>query len=205
MSAAGGVSVSFVFLHLLPELAEGQRAVEEATDRATPGLEQHAYLMALAGLGLFYGIELWVQRSKETRKPSRTDAVFTFSMASYAVYNAIIGYALHQRAEEGVAVVATYTLAMGLHFFVNDFALREHHREAYAKIGRWVLVGAICAGALAAQIVEVSEAALALVLAFIAGSIILNVLKEELPTQSESSFTAFALGAGGYAALLLFL
>ena len=39
--------------------------------------------------------------------------------------------------------------------------------------------------------------------AFLAGGIVLNVLKEELPEQRESHFWAFALGTGLYAALLL--
>jgi zinc transporter ZupT len=39
--------------------------------------------------------------------------------------------------------------------------------------------------------------------AFLAGSIVLNVLKEELPEDSESRFWAFAIGTAGYASLLL--
>ena len=39
--------------------------------------------------------------------------------------------------------------------------------------------------------------------AFLAGGIILNVLKEELPEDRQSRFSAFALGAIAYAAVLL--
>jgi hypothetical protein len=49
----------------------------------------------------------------------------------------------------------------------------------------------------------VPQAVLSLVLAFVAGGVILNVLKEELPEERESRFWAFALGAAGYGALLL--
>ncbi|GGM40973.1 hypothetical protein GCM10011351_28980 [Paraliobacillus quinghaiensis] len=45
--------------------------------------------------------------------------------------------------------------------------------------------------------------ALALLFAFLSGAIILNVLKEELPEDRESSAWAFSLGANGYLALLL--
>lgn len=38
-----------------------------------------------------------------------------------------------------------------------------------------------------------------------AGGIVLNVLKEELPAERESRFSAFVLSAGGYAAILLLL
>lgn len=39
--------------------------------------------------------------------------------------------------------------------------------------------------------------------AFLAGGVVLNVLKEELPEERESSFGAFAVGATLYAAIVL--
>ena len=43
----------------------------------------------------------------------------------------------------------------------------------------------------------------AVVVAFLSGGIVLNVLKEELPAERESRFAAFAGGAAAYSALLL--
>ena len=40
-------------------------------------------------------------------------------------------------------------------------------------------------------------------LAFIAGGVVLNAIKEELPRERRSRFGAFALAAGAYAALLI--
>lgn len=45
--------------------------------------------------------------------------------------------------------------------------------------------------------------ALAVLIAFLAGGVVLNVLKEELPEERESRFWAFAIGTALYAALLL--
>jgi len=53
------------------------------------------------------------------------------------------------------------------------------------------------------QLIEVSEAATSVLFAFLAGSIILNVLKEELPEGRQSRFTPFAGGAVVYTVLLL--
>lgn len=52
---------------------------------------------------------------------------------------------------------------------------------------------------------EIHEAALAVLLAFLAGGVMLNVLKEELPEERDSRFWAFLVGAAAYAALLLAL
>ena len=40
---------------------------------------------------------------------------------------------------------------------------------------------------------------------FLAGGVILNVLKEELPEEKKSRFLPFAFGAGVYTVLLLLL
>ncbi len=68
-----------------------------------------------------------------------------------------------------------------------------------------MLAAAIFLGWLLGLLTAISEAALAVLLAFLAGAVILNVLKEELPEERESRFWAFALGAGMYTALLLML
>jgi hypothetical protein len=94
---------------------------------------------------------------------------------------------------------------MGLHFVVNDFGLRENHKHAYQKLGRWILAAAIIFGWAIGLKSELSPAAIALLFAFLAGGIILNVLKEELPEERQSRFWAFALGAGIYTVLLLAL
>ncbi len=94
---------------------------------------------------------------------------------------------------------------MGLHFVVNDFGLRENHKHAYHNLGRWILAAAIIFGWVIGFGSELSKAAIALLFAFLAGGVILNVLKEELPQERQSRFWAFALGAGIYTVLLLAL
>ena len=50
LSAAGGVSVAYVFVHLLPDLADEQKTIREATSESLSFLEYHVYLVALVGL-----------------------------------------------------------------------------------------------------------------------------------------------------------
>lgn len=207
LSAAGGISVAYVFVHLLPELAASQAAVEEGAEGLLPFIDEHVWVVALVGLALFYGVEKHSLSSRQRQEKTggedtTTDDAFWLSMASFAVYNGLIGYLLLHGQSEDVQTLVLFTLALGVHFVVNDFALREHHKEAYRRVGRWVLLVAVLAGWLVAAITEVSEAALALVLAFIAGGVVLNVLKEELPGERRARFGAFALGAAGYAGLL---
>jgi hypothetical protein len=96
-----------------------------------------------------------------------------------------------------------FALAMALHFVVTDFGLTEDHEARFVRIGRWVLVAAVFVGLAIGAATELSEVAVAVLIAFLAGGVILNVLKEEVPTERRSRFWAFALGLAMYSALLL--
>lgn len=98
-----------------------------------------------------------------------------------------------------------FSVAMALHFVVNDYGLREDHKGLYTRIRRWVLATAVFVGWLVGLLVEIPEPAIAVMNAFLSGGIILNVLKEELPRERESRFWPLALGAAIYAAILLAL
>lgn len=52
---------------------------------------------------------------------------------------------------------------------------------------------------------EVGELAISLLIAFLIGGIILNVMKEELPEERESSFMAFLAGLVAYSLVLLIM
>lgn len=206
-SAAGGVSVAYVFLHLLPELERHQAALEHVSWLGA--LEHHAYLLALAGLALFYGLERAVRRSKrdadgeDGERDAGEGRDFWLHIGAFALYNALIGYLLLE--QEDVRELLLFSVAIALHFVVNDNALRNHHEEPYDRIGRWVMAGAVMAGFGLGLGFRVSEAVLAVFFAVLAGGIVLNVLKEELPEERKSRFLAFAGGAGLYALLLLAL
>lgn len=103
LSAAGGISVAYVFLHLLPELGERQGAIEEAGGLGLAFLEHHVYVMALVGLGLFYGLERAAKSTRDQDDGGPKGApVFWLHMASFSVYNALIGYLLLHRETPGL-------------------------------------------------------------------------------------------------------
>jgi len=207
LSLAGGISVAYVFARLLPELAEAQERLGEAAGGVLARLEHHAYLLALAGLASFYGVERATVDSRDRRREREgTDAsaapAFWLSISSFAFYTGLIGATLEDEADAGRRTLVLFTFAMALHFLVNDYGLREHHKLAYTRVGRWLLAGAVAAGWMLSQLVEVPETAFVAVLAFLAGGVVLNVLKEELPERRRSRFSAFVVGAAGYALLL---
>ena len=199
LSGASGVSVAYIFVHILPDLAEHQAALEEAAPLSF--VEHHVYLVALVGLSAFYGLERLIKRDDEDG--GRNPGVFWLHIASFTVYNTLIGYLLVHRESPGLAPLLYFFIALTLHFLVNDIGLRHDHKGLYDRWGRWILSAAVLLGWLVGVLTEINEAALAVLFAFLGGGVILNVLKEELPEERQSRFSAFALGAAGYTVLLL--
>ncbi|HYD76496.1 hypothetical protein [Ramlibacter sp.] len=205
LSLGGGVSVAYVFLQLLPELHEGQHAVRESVGLRLGSTESEIYLVTLAGLTIFYGLERLAAASRRSVREAgggdRTaEGAFALHIGSFALYNALIGYLL-VHGERGDELL--YGFAMALHFVVNDQALREHHKERYERQGRWLLAGAVLLGWLGGVWLDLPELGIRLMIALLAGGVIMNVLKEELPEERQSRFWAFLVGATAYGAILL--
>jgi hypothetical protein len=211
LSVAGGMSVAYVFLGIFPELADAQVTLAAGRE-LVPFVERHAYLVALAGLIVFYGLEGVVETSRRARKGSAADkgrettagmGAFWLHIATFAVYNGLVGYLLAREESRGLRALLFYFVALAVHFVVTDHGLRQAHRETYTRIGRWLLAAAIVLGWTAGVMFSVSPAATASLSAFLAGGVVLNVLKEELPAEKQSRFVPFVLGTAGYGFLLL--
>jgi hypothetical protein len=209
LSLGGGISVSYVFLHIFPELDQAQQRLAEQT--ALAYIESHAYLVALTGLLLFYGLEHKIKASGYTRTEDektldrankKGTALFWLHIGSFSLYNFLIGYLLVYR-DSTMLETAFFVVAMAFHFLVNDHSLYYHHRNVYLRFGRWILSTCIGLGWIAGLTFQVSEAATSALFALLAGGIILNVLKEELPEERQSRVWPFAFGAALYSVLLL--
>ena len=234
LSAAGGISLAYVFLHLMPELAEGQSVLMEE-GLGLGRIEFEIYGVALIGLLAFYGIERVVQVEDEigreggapTSRRMEHHYGFWLHLGTFAIYNLIIGYLLLHRgrhggetegghgleheggatgvaAESDLSALLTFAIAMALHFLVTDYGLREDFRGGWLRTGRWVLSGAVFAGWLLGMLVTLPEIVVLGAVALLGGGVILNVLKEELPEERKSRFGALVAGAAGYAMLLAF-
>ena len=126
-------------------------------------------------------------------------------MVSYAVFNLLIGYLLHHRTEGQRVNLLLYVVAMGLHFFINDHWMHHNHLHRYHRVGRWVLAAASLLGWIIGMVTHFDEPVVLLIFAFLAGSVIMNVLKEELPLDREHNYWPFVLAAVAYSTILLVL
>jgi hypothetical protein len=209
VSAAAGISVAYVFIDVLPELGARQQAfLATIAGRAVLFPQFRGYLAALAGFVAFYGLEKMVLAT-------RTDAldlghqhgeslrIFRVQITGFAAYSALIGYLLVERAEKGPLSLGLYTFAMALHFFVTDHSLAREHGARYLTTGRWVLAAAVLIGWTVGVLVPLPVGVMVVLFGFIAGGVVINSVKGELPEEGEGRFWPFLAGAAGYALLLM--
>ncbi|KRF08833.1 hypothetical protein ASH00_03890 [Arthrobacter sp. Soil782] len=204
-SFAGGLAVAYVFLHLLPEIAEGNEAIGELledTIEVTPLFDLGIFVVALTGFTVFYGLDR-LATSRRTSKRPDSAGVYWLHLGAFAFYNALITYTMALRVETGYLFAILFAIAMGLHFVLTDRHLEENYPHRFAASGRVVLAGALLLGwLLSALFAPTSTVVVAILTALLGGSVLLNVFKEELPSNRGSSFPWFLAGMVLYSVLL---
>ena len=86
---------------------------------------------------------------------------------------------------------------------VSNFGLREDQKDEYDRSGRWVLAAAVIIGWALGSAMPLPAFLMGFLFAFLAGSMVFNALKEELPEERQSRFWPLALGGTASAVLLV--
>lgn len=205
LSIAGGASIAYIFLHLLPELGAYQDRFAENIGNMSWWGSKYVYAIALVGLVIFYGLERLVKMKKNSSDAAINRNVFWLHISTYFIYNFIIGYLLISETAIDLKETSFFFIAMAFHFIVNDFSLIQDHKEMYLKHGRWFVTSAIILGGIVASFSSLHEHLLIIMFGLVSGSVVLNVLKEELPEERKSRFWAFCTGALFYSLLLILI
>ena len=97
LSFASGMSVSYVFLDLLPDLSQRQATIDALGILSL--LDRHVYILALLGLVVAFWIERRPAKLRRQRRrsggPDQTGpAVCRLSIATSVIQNGAIGYAV---------------------------------------------------------------------------------------------------------------
>lgn len=180
LSFSGGVAVAYVFIHLIPEL---HKITSTAGDPLT-------FSLALIGTVVYFGAAKFVKQSK-SNPDSRL--AFIIQMTALIPYFFTVGYFLER--SNTLTALGSYTIAVGLHLIGFGFDQKEDHGERYTIWVAGTLAVVLIAGAITSYLYKFDELTLDLLLAFVTGGILLNSIKEEIPTANQSSFWAFAVGA----------
>ncbi len=210
ISAAAGISVAYIFVDLLPELAEMQARFVEAVEHLPLAFSEYrVYLAAFIGFSLFHYLEAMAVSSRDEDHSASFGhgegaRIYRTHVLGFALYAAFVAYVLGGRAEErGMHFVVFYSLAMALHFLIVDTSLRREHGGVYDRSGRWVLAAAVLLGWGVGTFVAVPERIVMILGGFVAGGVVLNSIKDEMPEKGEGKVLPFLIAGLAYAVILI--
>lgn len=205
-SFAGGTAAAYVFLHILPELAEGNERVGELLEGdivPTPLTDLGLYAITLGGFVALFGLDRLAKRHQRPDADVAPNAVFAIHLGVFAGINAIATYTMPLRFRTGADFAVLFTIAIGLHYLLVDRGMVLHYPRRFPRYGRQILAGALAGGWLLAAVVPPSRTAVVSILvAALAGFILVNVFMEELPSERAGHYGWFVIGVVAYAALL---
>ena len=211
LSFGAGVTIAYVFVHLLPELEAARQALSHNEDRmALPVFGLRVYLAALIGFMAFYALGQMIAKA---RASEGVEAAFheerrlqrAIHAGGFLVYVWLAGYLAVRSFEAGTTPIALYAAALGLHFLSLDFSFSREFGPWYERKVRYAFVLAPLAGWAVGILVEFSPLYTAALLGFISGGIILNAMVAELPRENEGRPLYFLLGGAVYTVLLIIL
>ena len=211
LSLGAGITIAYVFVHLLPELEAAREALSHNEDRlALPMFGLRVYLAALIGFMAFYALGQMIAKA---RASGGAEAAFheenrlqrAVHAGGFLVYVWLVGYLAVRGFEVGTTPMALYAAALGLHFLSLDFSFSREFGPWYERKVRYAFVLAPLAGWAVGILVEFSPLYTAALLGFISGGIILNAMVAELPRENEGRPLYFLLGGAIYTVLLIIL
>lgn len=181
-SLGGGMAAAYAFLLLLPELEYGHEFLGDGI-----------HFLMVGGLLLFLALEIYLQRSEERGELSVARA-FHLHIAMMWLYNWTVVYALPDLVLNVGAQAMISAAAIGLHLLYKDFVVGFHEREQFDRWGRFWLASAPLVGWACVFFFTPTEAVSDLLFALLAGYLLQNVFRNELPGYHESKIRWFTGG-----------
>ena len=197
LSLTSGIAIGYVFLHLFPDIADAR--IRYGSMEGLQGvLGGHLFTITLIGLLFYYGIDRasdLIGTSIEGRQRSRTEKInISIHASGYAFYNFMIGYLIVNLPRPGVVPVLMITVVLALHFIGLDYHFRQLHQAFYDRWLRWLFAGSLLLGWFVGLLLGLSTFAKAVAFAFLAGAMIINTIKEELPENNDVRYIPFLTG-----------
>lgn len=196
-SFGGGTGLAYVFLYLLFELAKYGAPRIHALLPLGPEPLETLFILLLFALSANYLLQANLAKS-----PSRQDDFLGFA-TFFLAYNFVAGAGVAEEVQAGPMNLGIYVTALGIHLLFNDLFLLHlcpdaHHWRWRAALAAMPVIG--CALALGFAL---PEGVLYGMLALIAGSTVINVVRHEVPRPENFRPGAFITGVIVYAALII--
>lgn len=200
LSFSSGAAAAYVFLYVLP-IINGMSSELASDDGRWPNGEW-IFVAALFGTATFRVVEIYTRRVDDRTNP-RGDPRFWVHIAAFGLYNLLVGALFVVKPYATAVDALVYQSALVLHFAAIDISLRARHPRTYDRMGRWIMAVSVAAGWAIGHLGLTHPLATGLAFSFLAGGMILNVLKEEFSETESRDLAPFVAGVVLFSTLFL--
>jgi hypothetical protein len=195
-SFTAGASLAYVILDLMVELTSVGGQQVHSTLPIGPTYEKSLFAVVLVGATWWYVVGAVAARM---RPPY---ARYRAYLVPQVVYGVFVGGALALEAEHGARKLLLFALPMLLHMIVVEAHIHHKFEGQHRGVARFIMAIAPGVGAIAWGYLGLSEAALFMALALVAGSTVVQIIQTELPSPDLVRVGPFFLGVCLYSALV---
>ncbi|MBT8468507.1 MAG: hypothetical protein KJN97_07140 [Deltaproteobacteria bacterium] len=174
----GGLSVAYVFLHLIPSL-----------DAADGDVGHRIYFVALLGFVVFYGLDVMSQPPKHTH-PTKYHAY----LAVFFLYDALLAFTLGVQLPPTPTLPLVFAVSLALDVIDTDLELQEEYGARFVELGRWVLLGGVAAGYVLNLVRRPHPLVIDILTAALAGFMMFHTFKSLFPVSRNKKFAWFLAG-----------
>jgi len=194
LSISAGTALAYVFTYLLPKLAVVQSTLGAGSSTPLPFLRHHTYLLALAGLLAFFALASSVNvQADSPLRQQRSTLRELLLIVGYGAYSVQLGLLIADLPEPGILSYLLVTLILGLHLMGIDQQLNEAEPIAYERKLRYAFIIALFTGWTIGSFTESLRPAVVFSSTFVAGGIMINAIREEMPTGSGPIHASFLI------------
>ena len=174
----GGLSVAYVFLHLIPSL-----------DASDDVVGPRVYFVALLGFVVFYGLDVLFQPPKDTH-PTRYHAY----LWAFFLYDGLLVFTLALALPPTPILTLVFALSLALDVLDTDLNLQAEYGARFIKSGRWVLLAGVATGYALSLVRRPDPLVIDILTAALAGFMMFHTFNGQFPAARNKKFPAFLVG-----------
>ena len=177
-SFAGGFSVAYVFLILLPEIPSPKEV--EVVDIA---------IVALLGFAMFHEAHNYIfKKSKSSRRKSLIDAIHLLTAGSYSF---LITFFLVELTKVNVVEGVIVSVIIAIHFILSEIT---HSKDVHRAYKLPIIIASTMAGGLMAVFGLADQLATDVLFALTTGALVYIAIREEIPRAERGKPLFFMVG-----------
>ena len=174
----GGLSVAYIFLHLIPSL-----------DASNELVGPQIYFVALLGFVAFYGLDVLFQPPRDAHPTKYHAYLWVFFL-----YDGLLVFTLGLELPPTPILTLVFAVSLAVDVLNTDLELQEGFGERFVKSGRWVLLAGVASGYALSLVRRPHPVVVDIVTAALAGFMMFHTFNGQFPVVRNKKFPAFVVG-----------